>query len=136
MNVMGDEEAKGAQVKPKDRTLYFRVDDDAKANMQTPAESATWYKIFSVPLYNDPIDQNAPGDSVGVVVKWELPGVFAGIAIGDLPRVQAKIDGAQSVQANDWEASRSRKFSISTCRRRWPKSASKSFSPLGSSQKR
>jgi AAA domain len=78
MNVMADEEAKSAQVKPKDRKRYFRVDDDGKANMQAPAESADWFKIISVPLYNDPDDQNAAGDSVGVVVKWALPGVFAG----------------------------------------------------------
>jgi hypothetical protein len=73
--------------------------------MQAPAESADWFKIISVPLYNDPDDRNAPGDSSGVVVKWELPGVFAGIVTGDLPKVQAKIDAgdwAQSVQSDDW----------------------------------
>jgi hypothetical protein len=104
MNVMADEEAKGAQVETRDRKRYFRVDDDAKANMQAPAESADWFKIISVPLYNDPADPNAPGDSVGVVV-CVTPGVFAGLTAGGLPRVQAKIHGgvwAQSVQANDW----------------------------------
>lgn len=105
MNQMGEEEAKGAQVEVRDRKRYFRVDDDAKANMQAPAESADWFKIVSVPLYNDPDDQNAPGDSIGVVVKWELPGIFAGMVTGDLARVQAEIavgDWAQNVQSDDW----------------------------------
>jgi hypothetical protein len=105
MNQMSEDEAAAAQVKPKDRKRYFRVDDDAKSNMQAPAESADWFKLISVPLYNDPDVPNAPGDSVGVVVKWALPGVFAGIAAGDLPKVQAKIHSgvwAHNVQASDW----------------------------------
>jgi AAA domain len=105
MNQMATEEAVSAQVEPRDRKRYFRVDDDAKANMQPPAESADWFKIVSVPLYNDPDDMNEPGDNIGVVVKWALPGVFAGLTDGDVSRVKDAIaagDWAKDVQAVDW----------------------------------
>jgi hypothetical protein len=105
MNVMSEAEAPAAQVKIKDRKRYFRVDDGAKANMTAPAETATWYKIVSVPLRNDVSDPNAPGDSIGVVISWKLPGVFAGNPPNALATVQAKIGRgvwAKSAQANDW----------------------------------
>jgi hypothetical protein len=91
INVMTAEEATAAQVKPAQRKHYFRV-DTGKANMTPPAEAATWFKIISVPLDNGPAP-GIDGDSVGVVISWQLPGVFAGIQAGDLARVQAKIDG-------------------------------------------
>ena len=78
LNIMAAEEATGAQVKPKDRRSYFRVDASlGKQNMAAPSESDDWYKIISVPLCNNPEFPGTDGDSVGVVVKWELPGVFA-----------------------------------------------------------
>jgi len=96
----------GAQVKPKDRKSYFRVDDNAKANMAPLAESATWFKIVSVPIFNDPEDPNAFGDSAGVVISRKLPGVFADIQPRDLARVQVAIENggpwARDVQAGDW----------------------------------
>jgi hypothetical protein len=54
MNRMTTDEATAAQVKETDRKRYFRVDDDGKANMTAPAEAATWFKLVSVPLYNNP----------------------------------------------------------------------------------
>jgi hypothetical protein len=106
MNTMAPEEAVGAQVKPKDCKRYFRVDDNAKANMAAPAESATWYKIISVPLFNNPEDSNAFGDSVGVVISWKLPGVFAGVPGNALTLVQDTIEAggpwARNTQAEDW----------------------------------
>jgi hypothetical protein len=106
INRMTAAEAPAAQVKEKDRKRYFRIDDDAKANMTAPAETATWFKMVSVPLYNDPADPNAYGDEIGVVTSWQLPGVFAGLSTHDLPRVQAAIEcggpWARDVQAGDW----------------------------------
>jgi AAA domain len=106
INRMTAAEAPAAQVKEKDRKRYFRVDDDAKANMTAPAEAATWFKMVSVPLYNDPADPNDYGDEIGVVTSWQLPGVFAGLSTHDLPRVQAAIEcggpWARDVQAGDW----------------------------------
>jgi hypothetical protein len=94
MNRMTSDEAPVAQVKEKDRKRYFRVDDDGKANMTPPSEAATWFRLVSVPLYNNPADPNAYGDEIGVVTSWQLPGVFAGLPTDALARVQAKIDSA------------------------------------------
>jgi hypothetical protein len=59
------DEAPAAQVRESDRKRYFRVDDDGKANMTAPAEAATWFKLVSVPLYNNPADPNDYGDVIG-----------------------------------------------------------------------
>jgi AAA domain len=104
-NVMASAEAPVAQVQEKDRKRYFRVDDDGKANMAPPAESATWYKIISVPLYNDPEDPNAFGDSIGVAVSWKMPGTFDDRPNDDLPKVQAALaagDCAKDARATKW----------------------------------
>ena len=105
INPITTAEAPAAQIKEKDRKRYFRT-DDGKANMAPPAEKATWFKLISVPLYNNPADPNAFGDEVGVVTRWELPGVFAGLSTHDLPRVQAAIESggpwARDVQSGDW----------------------------------
>jgi hypothetical protein len=105
-NRMTTAEAPAAQVKEKDRKRYFRVDDDGKANMTAPAEAATWFRLISVPLYNNPADPNAYGDEIGVATSWQLPGVFAGTPPDALARVQAEIDAggpwAKDSQASDW----------------------------------
>jgi hypothetical protein len=51
-NRMTTAEAPAAQVKEKDLKRYFRV--DGKTNMTAPAEAATWFKLISVPHYNNP----------------------------------------------------------------------------------
>jgi hypothetical protein len=94
-----------AQVKEKDRKRYFRVDDDGKANMTAPAEAATWFRLVSVPLYNNPADPNAYGDAIGVATSWQLPGVFAGLPPDALARVQSAIDSAAwgyDIRSGDW----------------------------------
>ncbi|HXN88906.1 MAG TPA: AAA family ATPase [Methylocella sp.] len=105
MNVMAAAEAPAAQVKEKDRKSYFRVDDGGKANMTAPTESATWFRLISVHLYNDPADPNAFGDSIGVVTSWKLPGIFAGNPPDALARIQAKIDSGdwgKDPRSGDW----------------------------------
>jgi hypothetical protein len=99
---MTAEETKTAGVKEKDRRLYFRS-DLGKENMQPPAEAATWFKLVSVLLNND--DASGPGDWIGVVTSWKLPGTFDGISTNDLPKVQAAIDEgtwAKNMQASNW----------------------------------
>jgi hypothetical protein len=44
----------------KDRKSYSREDDAGKANM-APAVAATWFRLISVPLFNDVADPNAFG---------------------------------------------------------------------------
>ncbi|MFZ0495480.1 MAG: AAA family ATPase [Methylocella sp.] len=106
LNQMTPDEATAAQVTEKDRKRYFRVDDDAKANMTAPTESATWFKLISVPLYNDAAHPGANGDEIGVVTSWQLPGVFAGTPPDALTKVQAELDAggpwAKDSQACDW----------------------------------
>jgi hypothetical protein len=102
LNVMTDEEATTAQIKAEYRKRHFRV-DDVKANMTPPPEAANWFKLISVPLGNHEIEDL--GDKVGVVIAWKLPGIFAGITDGDLPKVQDKIASgvwARDSQSVDW----------------------------------
>lgn len=102
LNVMTEDEATDAQVKPEQRKSFFRA-DDGKANMAPPAENATWFKIVSIGLGNHELFEL--GDFVGVVTAWKLPGVFAGVTVDDLPKVQAAIDAgawAKNAGANDW----------------------------------
>jgi hypothetical protein len=106
INRMTPAEATDAQVKDKDRKRYFRVDDDGMANMTAPAESATWFKLISVPLENDVAHPGAHGDDIGVVTSWQLPGIFAGTPPDALARVQADLDAGgtwtKDSQAGDW----------------------------------
>jgi AAA domain len=105
MNRMTTDEAPAAQVRESDRKRYFRVDDDGKANMTAPAEAATWFKLVSVPLYNNPADPNDYGDVIGVVTSWQLPGVFSGLPPDALARVQVKINSADwgyDPRSGDW----------------------------------
>jgi hypothetical protein len=105
MNRMTTDEAPAAQVRESDRKRYFRVDDDGKANMTAPAEAATWFKLVSVPLYNNPADPNDYGDVIGVATSWQLPGVFSGLPPDALARVQVKIDSADwgyDPRSGDW----------------------------------
>jgi hypothetical protein len=102
LNVMSTDEATGAQVKPEQRKSYFRA-GDGKANMAPPAESATWFKIVSVPLYNDEVDHGAPGDFVGVVTSWQLPGVFAGVTTDAHQECKLQSSSwAKNAGADDW----------------------------------
>jgi len=133
MNGMAPEEAAAAQVKPKDCKSYFRV--DAKANMAPPAESASWFKIVSVPLFNDP--PNAFGDSVCVVTSWKLPGVFAGVQSAISRRFKPRSTAAIGLKACKpviGLGTQSRKCSTLTCLMMCKKSASKRCSRRGSSQ--
>jgi hypothetical protein len=102
LNVMTQDEATAAQVKPEQRKSYFRA-DDGKANMAPPAEAATWFKLVSVGLGNHEVFDL--GDFVGVVTAWTLPGVFEGVTVAGLLKVQAAIDAgswAKNAGADDW----------------------------------
>lgn len=100
INRMSEKEATAAGV--TNRRLYFRTSND-KDNLNPPVEKADRFKIQSVDLGN--ADQWGDGDSVGVVVKWELPGALAGVTAADFDKVAAVIRGGKwrhSPQANDW----------------------------------
>ena len=102
LNAMSREEAEKAEIDPKDRRSYFRV-DDGKANMAPPVETAVWRRLVGVPLDNGTEDE--PGDWVGVATAWEMPGALDGLSTASLRLVQDKIaagEWAESIQANDW----------------------------------
>jgi hypothetical protein len=68
-------------------------------------EAATWFRLVSVPLYNDPADPNDYGDEIGVATSWQSPGVFAGLPPDALARVQSAIDSVAwgyDVRSGDW----------------------------------
>ena len=102
LNPMSAEDAERAEIEPLDRRSYFRV-DDGKSNMAPPVEKATWRRLIGVPLDNG--TESEPGDWVGVVTPWELPGAFDGLSAYDLDKVQAAVargTWAANEQANDW----------------------------------
>jgi len=74
--------------------------------MTAPANAATWFKLISVPLENDVSRPGTPGDEIGVVTSWQLPGVFAGLPPDALAMVQSEIDDrgpwAKDSQSRDW----------------------------------
>ncbi len=102
LNVMSIEEAAQAGVEREKRRRFFRV-DDGKANMQPPADAAAWHELLSVPLGNDTPD--LPGDVVGVVAEWRLPGLADSLQSGDVRKVQDAIAAgswADDVRAGNW----------------------------------
>jgi hypothetical protein len=102
LNVMSSDEAKQAGVEAEKRRRFFRV-DDGKANMQPPADSASWHELISVPLGNDTPDM--PGDIVGVAAAWKLPGLSDVLRPGDVSKVQDAVAAgpwAEDVRAGNW----------------------------------
>jgi hypothetical protein len=102
LNVMSKDEAKDAKITERQRPSYFRV-DRGKVNILPPAEKATWRKFMSVRLGN--ATDEDPEDSIGVVIAWQMPSLFEGMATNDLYRVQKKISEGEwkkDPRANDW----------------------------------
>jgi len=62
---MSKKEAQDFNLAPEEASWYMRL-DNAKANLQAPAEKAIWYKRESIPLYNDKTEKTL-GDKVGSI---------------------------------------------------------------------
>lgn len=71
VTVMSQAEAEKFGIEEARRRWFIRV-DDAKANMQPPAESAVWYERKSVELPN--------GENVGTLGRWTPPDAFDGLS--------------------------------------------------------
>jgi hypothetical protein len=94
-------QAEGDQAGVKNHRLYFRIISDT--NLAPPADKSDWYKLVSIDLGNGPL--NGPGDSVGVVTKWEWPDPLAGMTAADFDKVAAVIRAGkwrESPQASKW----------------------------------
>ena len=108
VNRMSQEDGEKAGV--QNHRLYFRTYND-KANLAPPADKSDWFELKSVDLGNGPgievggVRFNAPGDSVGVVKRWEWPDPLAGMTGQDFERVAAVIRRGkwrENVQAKAW----------------------------------
>jgi hypothetical protein len=101
VNPMTEQEGEKAGV--ENHRLHFRIYDD-KPNLHPPTDKrADWYKLVSVDLPNGHL--GGPGDSVGVVTKWEWPDFLAGITGRDFDKAAAAIRAGrwkESIQAKDW----------------------------------
>lgn len=97
LNVMTQEEATSAGV--ANRYQYFRV-DNGKSNLAPRSDQATWRQIISVDLEN-----GAPPDYVGVVIPYELPGLFANVTATHVATIQDRIAAGSyraDKQAKSW----------------------------------
>jgi hypothetical protein len=100
VNRMSEKQATDAGV--DNHRLYFRTYND-KGNLQPPADGSDWFKLESVDLRNGPLGM--PGDSVGVVIRWNWPDLTAGMTAADYDKVAAVIRGGKwkaNVQAKNW----------------------------------
>jgi hypothetical protein len=97
LNRMDEVEAGRAGV--DEPLAYFKV-SNGKVNLVPMSKRADWFKLESIDLGNGP-----PADHVGVVVAWEWPDAFDGIAPGTLFAVQKGIaagDWRENPQAKQW----------------------------------
>jgi hypothetical protein len=102
LNVMSTKEAVDFGIPEPRRRAYFRV-DNGKASFAPPEDKADWHKFISVPL-NNPTNED-PADSVGVVLAWEPPNAFDGIAAADVFRVQTAVTAGvwrEDIRADNW----------------------------------
>ncbi len=102
LNLMSEQEATEVSVEKAQRFRYFRT-DDGKANLAPRAEKATWFHLVSVDLGN--AIANRPGDSIGVVTPWTMPGAFDNVTVNHLRQVQKRLADEQwrtSPQSTEW----------------------------------
>lgn len=89
-------------IEPTDYWRYFRV-ADGKCNLAPPTPKSTWYKLVSIDLGNG--KNGARGDNVGVVTRWEKPGMFDEFTLATLDILMRKIrdtDYRTSTQSPGW----------------------------------
>jgi KaiC/GvpD/RAD55 family RecA-like ATPase len=75
---MTEEEATALGIPVEQRRDYVRF-DDAKANYSRPVLEARWFIKKTIVLPN--AGAMVPGDEVGVLVPWAVPGPLAGISM-------------------------------------------------------
>jgi phage/plasmid primase-like uncharacterized protein len=106
LNMMNIGEAEAIGLTRYQRRSYFRIDSDlGKANMVQAAEDATWFKLISVDLENNPFGSD---DEVGVVTQWQYPmATKPEFTNADIRRAQDRIDQGtwrldQRAQSHPW----------------------------------
>lgn len=89
LNRMTEDEEQLFGLEAGSRTSLFRV-DIGKANLFPAARSAVWRKLVSVGLGNG--GDTMAEDLIGVVTKWEPPGLFCDMSHDDVRAVQDEIE--------------------------------------------
>lgn len=87
LNQMTRDEAERFRV--DNNRLFFRVYSD-KMNLAPPAERSDWYQLESIQLANG--NQDYPGDRIGVPVRWEVPGPWAGVSMDTINTILTAIE--------------------------------------------
>lgn len=102
LNVMSEEDAE--QYGIANRLAYFHV-ANGKANLAPRSDVAVWRRIVSFDLHNHEDENDPDSDSIGVVEKWEPPGIFAGLPSGAANLVREIIsagDFRYDFRSPDW----------------------------------
>jgi hypothetical protein len=102
LNTMSSTECVTFGVVPELRKLYFRF-GDGKENMSRPADTASWFKLESVPLGNATSDR--PEDEVGVATRSDIAMQQSIVTDDQIATIQALIargEFRESAQAKDW----------------------------------
>ena len=100
LNAMSEAEAETHNI--ENRFSYFRV-DNGKSNLAPRSDKSSWFHILGFEMGNGTDDQ--PGDNVGVVEKWELPGLFSGLPHDIAKEAQRFAHGGAKrydLQSPDW----------------------------------
>lgn len=79
INRMSAGEAEQAKIDPDQKNFYVRL-DLGKRNM-APPDKATWFKLVSVFLHNDP--DGGLGDNVQALAPWQFPGLMDELSVED-----------------------------------------------------
>jgi hypothetical protein len=102
LNGMSEADAEKSGIEKNKRRGYFRL-ENGKANLTAPPDKSDWYHIEPFDLGNG--GSGYPGDSVGIITRWEWPDPFAFVTVADLRRVQAAISVGrwrENSQSKDW----------------------------------
>ncbi len=108
INTMTAAEAKAAGIAgDRAHMSYFKA-DMANSSMTKPAAANDWYRFESVELMNggrDELGIATPGDSVGVVVRWEYQKLALDLSEDDAREALAALEEGKwraDMRAEDW----------------------------------
>jgi AAA domain-containing protein/bifunctional DNA primase/polymerase-like protein/primase-like protein len=108
INTMTAAEAKAVGIAGDRAHMSFFKADMANSSMTKPAAANDWYAFVSVDLMNggrDELGLPTPGDSVGVVVRWEYTKTALDLSEDDTRAALAALEEGRwrvNKQADDW----------------------------------
>lgn len=108
INTMTAAEAKSAGIGEDGARLSYFKSDMANSSMTKPVAAHDWYTFVSVDLMNggpDELGMATPGDSVGVVVRWEYAKLALDLSEDDTREALAALEEGKwraDMRAEDW----------------------------------